>query len=97
MSEEEITRERARGSSQRAQLEVGGTTGLDFPLAGWRRPDGTFAVGNGKDRAAAIWTSTLARDDAAWHRDLSSLRAGVWRSPVTFDYSLSVRCVRDAP
>lgn len=95
MPAEEITRERARGTGQRVQLEVGGVTGLDFPLVGWRRPDGTFAIGNGNDRAAAIWTSTLAREDAAWHRDLSSARPGVWRSPVTFDYSLSVRCVQD--
>jgi uncharacterized protein (TIGR02145 family) len=89
----ERTRERGPGLAER--LKGGGDTGLDFPLAGWRRPDGTYRTGNGNDRATAIWTSTKAGDDAAWHRDLSSARTGIWRSPVAVTYSLSVRCVRD--
>jgi uncharacterized protein (TIGR02145 family) len=95
MGDVEITRERARGTNLRSRLEPGGDTRLDFPLAGWRRPDGEFRVGNGMDRAAAIWTGTLAVAGEAWHRDLSSARSGVWRSPVALEYSLSVRCVRD--
>jgi uncharacterized protein (TIGR02145 family) len=95
MSEAELGRERARGGELRVRLTRGGDTGLDFPLSGWRRPDGAYRVGNGNDRAAAIWTATPAREGEAWHRDLSSARPGIWRSPVTFDYSLSVRCVRD--
>jgi uncharacterized protein (TIGR02145 family) len=96
MSEAEVSADRLRGPGTGDRLKDGGSTGLDFPLAGWRRPDGTYAVGNGNDRAAAIWTATPANDTQAWHRDLSSARSGIWRSPVTFDYSLSVRCVRDA-
>jgi uncharacterized protein (TIGR02145 family) len=98
MADADITRDRERGAAQKAgdQLKRGGATRLAFPLAGWRRPDGTFAIGNGRDTAAAIWTGTKESDTRAWHRDLSSLRAGIWRSPVAFDYALSVRCVRDA-
>jgi uncharacterized protein (TIGR02145 family) len=93
MSSEELSRDRLRGPGLGDLLKPGGSTGLNFPLAGWRRPDGTFRVGNGNDRAAAIWTSTRV-DDAAWHRDLSSARSGIWRSPVPLAYSLSVRCVK---
>ena len=98
MADADISRDRERGAAVGTgdQLKRGGATRLAFPLAGWRRPDGTFAVGNGKDLAAAIWTGTKESATQAWHRDLSSLRAGIWRSPVEFDYALSVRCVRDA-
>ena len=92
---QELDGERERGKGSAAALMIGGSTRLDFPLAGWRRPDGSFRVGNGNDRAAAIWTATRASDSHAWHRDLSSERTGIWRSAVPFDYSLSVRCVRD--
>lgn len=95
MPAEEVLQERHRGEGLGALLKAGGTTGLNFPLAGWRRPDGSFSVGNGNDRAAAIWTRTPSGEDAAWHRDLSSARTGVWRSPVSMTYSLSVRCAKD--
>ena len=95
MPDADILRNRERGLGLGEQLKPGGSTGLDFPLAGWRRPDGSFVVGNGNDRAAAIWTATQAGDGDTWHRDLSSARTGIWRSPVPPDYSLSVRCVKD--
>lgn len=96
MSAVDLARDRERGSGLGELLKLGGSTGLNFPLAGWRRPDGSFRIGNGNDRAAAIWTSTRADADAAWHRDLSSARTGIWRSPVPLAYSLSVRCVQDS-
>jgi uncharacterized protein (TIGR02145 family) len=89
----ELALERERGKGAAAALLPGGSTGLDFPLPGWRRPNGEFRIGNGNDRALAVWTGTKASDTTAWHRDLSSARTGIWRSPVPFDYSLSVRCV----
>jgi hypothetical protein len=97
MTDEERLREQERGARAALgdRLKPGGSSALAFPLAGWRRPDGTFAVGNGRDVAAAIWTGTRENDRRAWHRDLSTRRAGIWRSPVEFDYALSVRCVRD--
>jgi uncharacterized protein (TIGR02145 family) len=98
MSAAEIENERLRGAAGALgdHLKENGSSKLAFPFAGWRRPDGTFAVGNGNDRAAAIWTSTVATPGRAWHRDLSSVRGGIWRSPVEFSYALSARCVRDA-
>lgn len=95
MNADDLARDRERGPGLGELLKLGGSTGLNFPLAGWRRPDGSFRIGNGNDRAAAIWTSTRAAADAAWHRDLSSARTGIWRSPVPLTYSLSVRCVKD--
>jgi uncharacterized protein (TIGR02145 family) len=96
MSADDLERDRERGPGLGDRLKPGGSTGLDFPLAGWRTPDGSFRIGNGTDRAAAIWTSTRVDEDAAWHRDLSSARTGIWRSAVPLAYSLSVRCVKDA-
>ena len=95
MPEEQIVLERLRGPGLGDLLKTGGSTRLDIPLAGWRRPEGDFRVGNGNDRAAALWVGTKANDAEAWHRDLSSARSGIWRSPVSFDYSLSVRCVKN--
>jgi hypothetical protein len=94
MAEAEILAERLRGPGLGDLLKAGGAARLDIPLPGWRRPDGSYRVGNGKDVAAALWTATKANDEEAWHRDLSSARSGIWRSPVPFAYSLSVRCVR---
>jgi uncharacterized protein (TIGR02145 family) len=95
VAKEEIERDRERGKGAGEPLKAGGASGLNFPFAGWRRPDGEFRIGNGNDRAAAIWTATKTADGEAWHRDLSSARTGIWRSPVPLGYSLSVRCVRD--
>ncbi len=94
---DDVRRERERGTGVGEALKIGGSTGLNFPFAGWRRPNGEFRVGNGNDRAAAIWTATKSSDEEAWHRDLSSARTGIWRSPVPLTYSLSVRCVQDQP
>jgi uncharacterized protein (TIGR02145 family) len=94
MSAEDLVRDKLRGAGVGDALKAGGVTGLAIPLAGWRRPDGSYREGNGNDRAAALWTAGKAGDGDAWHRDVSSNRSGVWRSPVPFNYSLSVRCVR---
>jgi uncharacterized protein (TIGR02145 family) len=96
MAPAELSAERLRGTGLGDLLKTGGSTRLEIPLAGWRRPDGAFRVGNGNDRAAALWVATKANDTEAWHRDLSSARSGIWRSPVPLDYSLSVRCVRNS-
>jgi uncharacterized protein (TIGR02145 family) len=97
LPEAEIERTRGRGEGVGDRLKVGGDSGLGIPLAGWRRPDGTYAEGNGTDRAAALWVADEAGGETAWHRDLSSARSVVWRSPVDWPYALSVRCVADRP
>jgi uncharacterized protein (TIGR02145 family) len=95
MDPAELQQTRGRGAGIGGRLEVGGSSGLDIVLAGWRDPDGVYHEGNGNDRAAALWTATAAGPDTAWHRDVSSARSVVWRSEVDKPYSLSVRCVRD--
>jgi len=95
--EAEIERTRGRGEGVGDRLKIGGDSGLDIPLAGWRRPDGTYAAGNGADEAAALWVADESGDETAWHRDLSSARSVIWRSPVDWPYALSVRCLADAP
>jgi uncharacterized protein (TIGR02145 family) len=96
MSAEDLVREKLRGPGTGDALKAGGASGLAIPLSGWRRPDGSYVEGNGNDRAAALWTATRSPGGEAWHRDVSSARTGIWRSPVPPKYSLSVRCVRDA-
>lgn len=93
--EAEIERTKGRGEGIGERLKVGGDSGLDIPFAGWRRPDGSYAAGNGNDLAAALWVADEAGPEIAWHRDLSSARSVIWRSPVDWPYALSVRCVAD--
>ena len=95
MDEAELAATRGRGAGVGDRLKRGGDSGLDVVFGGWRRPDGTFTVGNGHDEAAALWVADVAGPETAWHRDLSSARSVVWRSPVDFPYALSVRCVVD--
>lgn len=95
MSVAELRATRGRGPDVGDRLKVGGASGLEIALAGWRDPEGDYAEGNGNDRAAALWTATEAGPDTAWHRDVSSARSVVWRSEVDKPYALSVRCVRD--
>ena len=95
MTAEDVIQTRGRGAGVGVALQEKGASGLAIPLAGWRDPEGEYHEGNGNDRAAALWTATEAEPDTAWHRDVSSARSVVWRSPVDKPYSLSVRCVQD--
>jgi uncharacterized protein (TIGR02145 family) len=95
MSASDLSIEKERGKGTGDALKPGGAAKMSIPLHGWRRPDGSYREGNGNDRAAALWTAGRVGDDEAWHRDLSSARTGIWRSPVPFAYSLSVRCVKN--
>jgi uncharacterized protein (TIGR02145 family) len=92
MSDEEIPRRGGRGAGVGTRLKVGGASGLDLSLDGWRSPDGAFHVGNGDDHAGAYWTATALDSTSAWHRDVSDARSVVWRSPVGTTWALSVRC-----
>jgi uncharacterized protein (TIGR02145 family) len=95
VNEEEIERTKGRGEGIGDRLKVGGDSGLEIPFAGWRRPDGSYTAGNGSDLAAALWVADEAGPEIAWHRDLSSARSVIWRSPVDWPYALSARCVAD--
>jgi uncharacterized protein (TIGR02145 family) len=92
MSDDEIPRRGGRGLNVGTRLKIGGASGLDLSLDGWRSPDGAFHVGNGDDHAGAYWTATAVDSTSAWHRDVSDARSVVWRSPVGTTWALSVRC-----
>jgi uncharacterized protein (TIGR02145 family) len=81
-----------RGSDEGAKLRVGGASGFDANQSGYMRPDGTPRR---RGERSAFWTATEAEAGAtAWHRDVSE-DPRIYRSPVSHDYFLSVRCVRD--
>jgi uncharacterized protein (TIGR02145 family) len=85
--------ERARGTDQGLKLQPGGSSGLDIPISGYRRPEGDYAR---RGERAAFWASTEANPDDAWHRDIRPGAGTIYRSPVTKTYALSVRCVRSS-
>ncbi len=92
MTPEDASKDRARGT-QGARLRSGGDSGFDAPIAGYRRPDGTYVRRNER---AAYWTSTEANAEDAWHRDVRPDVDSIYRSAVTKTYALSVRCIVDA-
>jgi uncharacterized protein (TIGR02145 family) len=92
----ELEKTKGRGEGIGDKLKVGSSSGLDIPLAGWRKPDGTYVEGNYHDNhAAALWVGSVAGPGTAWHRDVAEGRSVIWRSPVDKPYALSVRCVKD--
>jgi uncharacterized protein (TIGR02145 family) len=95
MREAELELTRGRGEGVGDALKESGRSGLDIPLVGWRRADGSYRPGNRENLAAALWTATEPNPDEAWHRDVDAGRSVIWRSPVEKGYSLSVRCVKD--
>jgi TolB protein len=91
MSEEDTKKTGARGKDQGANMRSGGSSGLQMPISGYRRPTGEFVRAGER---AAFWTATEANQEDAWHRDIRSDVGTVYRSPVTKTYALSVRCIR---
>ena len=78
-----------RGSDQGTQLKVGGSSGLNVPLAGYRGPGGSFA---NLGALAYVWSSSES-GGSAWRRHLNSGYASVNRYPNAKAYGVSVRCV----
>lgn len=78
-----------RGTDQGTQLKTGGSSGLNMPLAGRRRTDGSFDVLSSR---GYLWSSSES-STSAWLRYLNSGYATVDR--VTDDKALgfSVRCL----
>jgi uncharacterized protein (TIGR02145 family) len=73
------------------KLKTGGTSGMNFPLAGYRVTDGSFL---GRTTYATIWSSSQS-GDTAWSRHLDSANATVNRNPNSKAYGFSVRCLKD--
>lgn len=78
-----------RGTNQGIQLKPGGSSGLNIPLAGYRRTDGTF--GN-LSADADLWTSTQSVTNA-WTRDLNSANDTVLRNTDNKVTGFSIRCI----
>ncbi|MGR3317639.1 MAG: FISUMP domain-containing protein [Candidatus Anammoxibacter sp.] len=80
-----------RGTDQGTQLKVGGTSGFQALLAGFRVTDGSFS---NRGTGAIFWSSTES-GSGAWYRKLVSSEARVVRIAVSKALGLSVRCVKD--
>ena len=80
-----------RGTDQGTKLKIGGSSGLDIPLAGYRSTSGSF---NSLGSYALLWSSSES-GSSAWRRYLLSSHSEVYRSTVSQDYGFSLRCVRD--
>ncbi len=92
MDKSELYKTSFRGTDQGAKLRLGGESGFDAPISGYRRPDGSYTR---KGERSAYWLSTEADSTAAWHRDIRNDDDRVYRSSVPEGYALSVRCVYD--
>jgi uncharacterized protein (TIGR02145 family) len=64
MTQEAADQEGNRGTDQGAQMLVGGSTGLNFPIGGYAA-EGSFY---GINFRTWIWSSTSSSEDWAWHR-----------------------------
>ena len=83
-----------RGTEEGRRLKPGGDLGFDVQFAGWRgyELNGQFRR---QGEAIALWTSTEADLNHAWHRHLDTNDDMIWRSRVVKPYALSVRCVQN--
>ena len=80
-----------RGTDEGTKLKVGGSSGFEGLLAGYRSTNGSF--GN-RGTYADIWSS-LGSDSNAWRRGLDSGRATVGRYAYSKLYGFSIRCLED--
>src|SRR5680860_889399 len=81
----------SRGTDQGTQLQPGGSSGLNIPLAGYRATDGTLL---NLSAATYLWSSSES-STSAWIRRLNSGTATVYRSTYDKGGGYSVRCVRN--
>lgn len=91
---EELEYRGERGTEEAGRLKQGGDLGLDVQFAGWRgyELNGQFRH---QGEAIALWTSTEADFNHAWHRHMDTSDDMIWRSRVVKPYGLSVRCVQN--
>jgi uncharacterized protein (TIGR02145 family) len=90
MSEEDVKKTGPRGHEEGATMRSGGSSRLEMPVSGYRRPTGEFVRAGER---AAYWAATDLNQEDAWHRDIRSDVGTVYRSAVTKTYALSVRCI----
>ncbi len=78
-------------STAGTKLKSGGTSNFTGLLAGYRNTDGSFAL---LGTNAYFWSSSPS-GTSAWHRDLNSSNATVYRTLNSKAYGFSVRCLKD--
>ncbi|MDP4034565.1 MAG: FISUMP domain-containing protein, partial [Pseudorhodobacter sp.] len=80
-----------RGTDEGTKLKVGGSSGFEGLLAGYRNTDGSFL---NRGTYAYIWSS-LESGTNAWSRYLYSGYASVYRYAYDKLYGFSARCIKD--
>ncbi len=73
------------------KLQVGGTSGFEAPLAGYRNTVGSFKV---QGTVAYFWSSSISGGNA-WNRNVNSGFSTVYRNPDAQAFGFSVRCLQD--
>jgi uncharacterized protein (TIGR02145 family) len=81
-----------RGTMEGSMLRVGGSSGLNMPLAGNFRAGGPFGDLNS---LAYFWSSSQSDVLSAWDRSLVSSLGGVFRTSYPKAVGFSVRCIKD--
>lgn len=81
-----------RGTNQGAQIKIGGSSGLEVPLAGNRGSDGIFYS---ISSVGALWSSSEFSINNAWNRYLWASQSGIGRNNYVKNNAFSVRCVAD--
>ena len=80
-----------RGTNEGTKLKVGGSSGFEGVLAGYRGTDGLFHY---RGTYAYFWSS-LDSGSSAWSRYLYSNKTTVYRVANNKLYGFSVRCIKD--
>jgi uncharacterized protein (TIGR02145 family) len=78
-------------SSAGTKLKLGGTSGFNGPLAGYRNTTGGFL---NRGTNGVFWSSSQS-GGTAWYRALSTSTATVNRFAISKAYGFSVRCLKD--
>ncbi len=73
-------------------LKTGGSSGLNFPLAGFRATDGTFS---NLTSYVNFWSSFAQDGSTAWHRTLGSGFSTVYRFLNSKANGITVRCLKN--
>ncbi|NJM14333.1 MAG: hypothetical protein HC896_02180 [Bacteroidales bacterium] len=84
-----------RGTDQGTQLKIGGATGFNAQLSGYRENNGLF---NNYNIIGGYWTATPGIESPSTHalrRNFVSTEAGIDRQENSRSYSYSIRCVKD--
>ena len=89
LAEQEDTGSRST-TGEGTKLKVGGSSGFEALLAGWRLNNGNYS---GRGSGAIFWTSTETTATSGHRRWLTS--SSVNRFVVTKDRGYSVRCLKD--